>query len=142
MITLFGQILLSRTDDDSLPSPCVRSKRSKRPRVYRHHVHMLKHMCAWCRYTRGRFEWTLGVFQRVHHTPHRNNTTTTPFRDRDRERQSKKTEREEKTEEEIQSMQLQFLFFFFKKLLMQLQLLIFPNYSVLQLHFFTGSIST
>ena len=37
--------------------PCVRSKR---PRVYRHHAHMLKHMCAWCRYTRGRFERTHG----------------------------------------------------------------------------------
>ena len=36
-------------------SPCVRSKRS---RVYRHHAHMLKHMCAWCRHTRGRFERT------------------------------------------------------------------------------------
>ena len=35
--------------------PCVRSKR---PRVYRHHAHMLKHVCAWCRYTRGRFERT------------------------------------------------------------------------------------
>ena len=30
-------------------SPCVRSKR---PRVYRHHAHMLKPMCAWCRCTR------------------------------------------------------------------------------------------
>ena len=62
MITLRGQILVSRTDDDPLPpvrgfktSPCVRSKR---PRVYRHHAHMLKHMCAWCRHTRGRFECT------------------------------------------------------------------------------------
>ena len=35
--------------------PCVCSKRL---RVYRHHAHMLKHMCAWCRYTRGRFERT------------------------------------------------------------------------------------
>ena len=35
--------------------PCVASKR---PRVCRHHAHMLKHMCAWCRYTRGRFERT------------------------------------------------------------------------------------
>ena len=35
--------------------PCVDSKR---PRVYRHHAHTCYHMCAWCRYTRGRFEWT------------------------------------------------------------------------------------
>ena len=31
---------------------------SKRPRVYRHHAHMCYHMCAWFRYTRGRFEST------------------------------------------------------------------------------------
>ena len=37
--------------------PCVRSKR---PRVYRHHVHMLKHKSARCRYTLGRFERTHG----------------------------------------------------------------------------------
>ena len=44
--------------------PC---ERSKRPRVYRHHAHMLKHMCAWCRYTRGRFECTHGKrFERTH----------------------------------------------------------------------------
>ena len=54
-------------------SPCVRSKRSC---VYQHHAHMLKHMFAWCRHTRRRFERThwdvLSVhtffFQRVHHT--------------------------------------------------------------------------
>ena len=45
-------------------SPCVRSKR---PHVYRHHAHMLKHMCAWCPYTRGRFECTPGdVFESTH----------------------------------------------------------------------------
>ena len=34
--------------------------RSRRPRVCLHHAHMLmlKHMCAWCRCTRGRFERT------------------------------------------------------------------------------------
>ena len=50
VITLCGQILVSRTDDDSIPSPCVHSKR---PRVY-----MLKHMCGWCRCT--------GTFLNVH----------------------------------------------------------------------------
>ena len=51
-MTLRWQILVSRTDDDPLlpvcpfkTSPCVDSKR---PRVYRHHAHMLKHMDAWC----------------------------------------------------------------------------------------------
>ena len=41
--------------------PCVRSKR---PRVCRHHAHMLKHMCASCRQTRGRFERTHEVHGR------------------------------------------------------------------------------
>ena len=65
MITIRGQNLVSRTDDDPLPHPCVCTKRppcvdSKRHRVYRHHAHMLKHMCEWCRHTRGRFECTHG----------------------------------------------------------------------------------
>ena len=38
--------------------PCVDSKR---PRVCRHHAHMLKHMCAWCRHARRRFGRTHGV---------------------------------------------------------------------------------
>ena len=37
--------------------PCVRPKRL---RVYRHHAHMLKHMCARCRHTRGRIGRTHG----------------------------------------------------------------------------------
>ena len=56
MIIVRGQILVSRTDDDTLHPmcgfesfPCVRSKR---PLVYRHHAHMFQHMCAWCRHTR------------------------------------------------------------------------------------------
>ena len=40
---------------DSKTPPCVHSKR---PRVCRHHAHMCFNMFAWCRYTRGRFEWT------------------------------------------------------------------------------------
>ena len=103
--------------------PCVRSKR---PRVYRHHAHMCFNMCAWCRYTRGRFEHTHGhvlnghtgffsVPHNTHYTPHRthtttqdttqhNNTTTPPLGDRERQRQRKKTgtESEEKTAEERQ----------------------------------------
>ena len=39
---------------------CVVCVRSTRPRVYRHHAHMLKRMCAWCRYTQRRVEWTHG----------------------------------------------------------------------------------
>ena len=71
MITVRGQILVSRTDDDPLPpvcgfqtSPCVRSKR---PRVYRHHAYMFQHMCAWRRHTWGRLECTHGdVFEPTH----------------------------------------------------------------------------
>ena len=49
----------------TLKTPCVDLKRSpcvhsKRPRVYRHHAHMLKSMRACCRHTRGRFESTHG----------------------------------------------------------------------------------
>ena len=40
-------------------TPCVDSKR---PRVYRHHARMCQNMRALCRYTRGRFESTHGVF--------------------------------------------------------------------------------
>ena len=92
MITICGQILVSRTDDDPPPRrrvsiqnvPCVRSKRH---RVCWHHAHTCFNMCAWCRYTRGRFERTHGHvlnghtgFQACHtthttlhtipHTPH------------------------------------------------------------------------
>ena len=38
--------------------PCISSTR---PCVHRHHAHMLKHMCAWFRYTRWRFERTHGL---------------------------------------------------------------------------------
>ena len=41
----------------TLKNPCVRSTR---PRVYRHHAHMLEHVCAWCRHTRRRVERTHG----------------------------------------------------------------------------------
>ena len=65
MINIRGQNLVSRTNGDPLPHPCVCTKRppcvdSKRHRVYRHHAHMLKHMFEWCRRTRGRFECTHG----------------------------------------------------------------------------------
>ena len=76
VITLRAQILVSRTDGDVPWSPCVHSKR---PRVSRHHAHMLKHMCAWCRCTRGRFGRTHGFFSACdtthttpQHTPHHN----------------------------------------------------------------------
>ena len=62
-MTLRGQILVSRTDDD----PCPQCVDSTRPRVYRHHAHILKHMYAWCPHTRRRFECTHGgVFESTH----------------------------------------------------------------------------
>ena len=88
--------------------PCVRSKR---PRLCRHHAHMCFNMCAWCRYTRRRFERThgdvlsghTGVFPvchtthtRHHHT-HHNNTeqhTTTRSRQTDRDRENKRRQDE------------------------------------------------
>ena len=76
VITPRGQILVSRTDGDVPWSPRVHSKR---PRVCRHHAHMLKHMCAWCRCTRGRFGRTHGGFSACDttHTPHHNTHHTT-----------------------------------------------------------------
>ena len=76
--TLRGLVLVSGTDGDPPPlsflsslSPVCPSKKppcvdSKRPRVYRHHARMCYHMCAWCRYTRGRFESTHGGVLNVH----------------------------------------------------------------------------
>ena len=113
VITLRGQILVRRTDDDPPCSPCVRSKR---PRVSRHHAHMCVNMCAWCRYTRSRF-WIHtrrrfgrihGVFQSVtpHHTAHtpqhktQHNNKTTTHGDRDRKRQRQEDQRREKRRKE------------------------------------------
>ena len=53
---------------DSKRFPCVRSKRL---RVYRQHSHMLFSMWAWCRYTRGRFEYTHGKRFESTHGGHR-----------------------------------------------------------------------
>ena len=67
VITLRGQILVSRTDDDPSCSPCVHSKR---PRVYWHH--------AWCRHARGRFERTHGDVLNVTHGDVLDGHTTPP----------------------------------------------------------------
>ena len=103
-------------------SPCVRSTppcvESKRRRVHRHHARMRFNMCAWCRYTRGRFECAhgsvlnghTGVFsvpqpqpqpqrhtpQTPHALPHttsHNNTTRNTTR-RQRQRETEKEDRE------------------------------------------------
>ena len=111
VITPRGQILVSRTDDDH---PCVDSKKtppcvdSKRPRVCRQHAHMLKSMCAWCRYTRGCFESTHGgvfesthgVFSVPHHTtPHHTHDDTHDDTHTTNTRR-KKTEREKRRRRE------------------------------------------
>ena len=91
--------------------PCVDSKRptcarSKRPRACWHHAHMLKHTCAWCRYTRrrfesrhgGRFERTHRPFpllshhtqSQTHHTHTNHNTNATSHGDREREREKER----------------------------------------------------
>ena len=112
---------------DEKTSPCVRSKR---PRVFRHHEHMCFNMCAWCRYTRWRFERTHGdvlsghtEFRSVSHTnthinthnthnTTKHNTSHTQHHteketetDRDRERrqgpgEERRRKRREKTREE------------------------------------------
>ena len=79
-------------------------------------------MCAWCRYTRGRFECTHGVFNVPHHTArthhHHNDIHTRPTgraiivivienrrrekeptRDRERQRETEKDEKIERREE-------------------------------------------
>ena len=56
-------------------SPCVRSKR---PRVCRHHAHMLKNVSAWCWYTRGRSEWTHGEGRREGRVEWTHHTATAP----------------------------------------------------------------
>ena len=71
-------------------TPCPPCVDSKRLRVYRQQVHMLKHMYAWCRHTWGRFEcthggvfesthWFFHIFQRAatHKHTHQTHTTTT-----------------------------------------------------------------
>ena len=57
----------ARSCPENDPTPCVRSKR---PHVYRHHAHMLKDVCAWFRYIRGRFERTHGGVLNRHTAPH------------------------------------------------------------------------
>ena len=103
-------------------SPCVPAPRA----------HMLKHVCAWCRYTRGRFERAHGdvlnghtffFFSESHMTHDNTNTAslhsithsithsiiteTETETDRDRERRQGHREREEKTEEERQDKRRQ-----------------------------------
>ena len=84
-------------------------------------AHMFQHVCAWCRYKRGRFERTHGdvlsghtEFRSVSHTnthtlthttqhiTTQHITTTTHHGERQRQRKKTGTEREEKTEEERQ----------------------------------------
>ena len=50
------------------------------PVCFRHHAHMCFNMCAWCRYTRGRFESAPGGFflrAKPRHTPHHTHNNTT-----------------------------------------------------------------
>ena len=84
----------------SKTSPCVRSKR---PRVFRHHAHMCFNMCAWCRYTRGRFESTHGGFflrARPRYTPHHTKHTHTHQTNRTPTRNNTRRQRQRQTETE------------------------------------------
>ena len=117
MITLRGQILVSRIGDDPPPSPCVHPKRfpclrSKRFRVYWHQAHMFP-TCGLGARTHGdvlnlHTESVLNVctvFLPQRHTPHH---TTRRQKQRDRERETRqdkrrrdKTRRQEKRREEM-----------------------------------------
>ena len=77
--------------------PCPPCVHSKRPRVYWHHAHMLKHMCACCRHTRARLNVHTEVFSVPHHTAHTQHNTeshTTSHGERGKERETEKEERE------------------------------------------------
>ena len=116
VITIRGQILVSRTDDDPPPAtPCVHLKRARvcpsktSPCVPAPRAHVFQHVRVVPAYT----EWTHGVFTpHTHHnttTQHKtqhHNTTTTSHGDRKRQRQ-RETEREQKTAEERQEKRRQ-----------------------------------
>ena len=125
MITIRGQILVSRTNDDLLPSVCM----YKTPSVCRFktslcvpapRAHVSTHVRVVLVHT-GRFEHTHGDvwsghtgFSACHHTPHTtttNNTTTTTTHtqhntqhhtetERDRERRQRKRDKERETRED------------------------------------------
>ena len=92
MITLRGQILVSRIGDDPPPPPCVHPKRfpclrSKRSRVYRHQAHMFP------------TPNTHHDHQRHHH--HNDTHHITQHGDRNRESQRKRDKtRQEKTRQD------------------------------------------
>ena len=123
MITLRGQILVSRIGDDPPSAPVCPSKTlsvftfKTFPCVLAPSPHV-SYMWAWCRHTRGRFESTHGKrFERVHgffftffspcrntpNTHHHHNDThhITQHGDRNRERQRKRDKtRQEKTRQD------------------------------------------
>ena len=88
-----------RLTTNPLPRPFRVSIR--RPRVCRHHAHMLKHVCAWCPYTRARFERTHGDVLSGHtpHTTPHHTTTTRPQHHTETETEKEDRQREEKTKE-------------------------------------------
>ena len=75
-------------------SPCVPAPRA----------HVFQHVCAWCRYTRGRFERTHGDVLSGHTAPHTTpHHADTPKHHTETETETEtETKREEKTEEERQ----------------------------------------
>ena len=79
--------------------PCTPNVRPKRLRVCWHPAHMCFNMCAWCRHTRGRFEYTHGDVLIVSHhtTPHTQHNTTHEDRERrHRQREERGKERRER----------------------------------------------
>ena len=101
VITIRGQILVSRTDDDPL-LPCVHLKRHH---VYWHHAHTFWNTCARGAGIHGDFfECTHGFFSTsfqcaaTHTTPHGDRQRETEEEDREREKRRRK--RRDKTKQE------------------------------------------
>ena len=75
----FGKRNWRRPPPSSLP-PCVSIQNASvctfKTSPCQHHAHMLKHICAWCRYTRGRFECIHGGVLDGHTGVFTDDTTT------------------------------------------------------------------
>ena len=124
VITPRGHILVSRTDDDSLPSPAPRVSIQnssvctfKRPRLYLHHAHMFQHVRVLPAHT-----VTLWIYTRefsachtaatattTHTTDHTTDTTCTPTQHRERQRKKTEKEREKRRQDKGREMKEDFV---------------------------------
>ena len=74
-------------------------------------AHMFQHVCAWCRYTRGRFERTHGDALSGHTAPHTTpHHADTPKHHTETETETETETREEKTKEDKTREERRFIF--------------------------------